>query len=158
MYSKLENFFKPYQYIGNESDIINDIFAIKTELQISIRGKHVKIHQTHARNVHNPSEVQLNEGCDSHVEDFLKNSPAKWHSAPTTYIPATAKDTLTTKDAVITSNYLQRLIDEWSTLKMRKFLQDGQGWTDETFQSIDWDNLETTITQNLQIIENRILT
>jgi hypothetical protein len=29
-YSKLDDFFKPNQHIGNESDIINDIFAIKT--------------------------------------------------------------------------------------------------------------------------------
>ena len=43
-YSKLDDFFKPNQHIGNESDIINDIFAVKTELQISLRGKHVKSH------------------------------------------------------------------------------------------------------------------
>ena len=30
---------------------------------------------------------------------------------------------------------------------MRKYLQDGQGWTDDTFQSIDWDNFETAITE-----------
>jgi hypothetical protein len=34
-YSKLDDFFKPNQHIGNGSDIINDIFAVKTELQIS---------------------------------------------------------------------------------------------------------------------------
>jgi hypothetical protein len=61
----------------------------------------------------------LNEGCDGHAEDFPKNSPAKWHSAPTASIPATAKATLTIKGAVITNNYLQRLIDAWSTIKMR---------------------------------------
>ena len=33
---------------------------------------------------------------------------------------------------------------------MRKYLQDGQGWTDETFQSIDWDNFETDITKTFK--------
>jgi hypothetical protein len=56
-YSKLDDFFKPNQHIGNESDIINDIFAIKTELQTSLRGKHVKSHQTPERNVCTPLEV-----------------------------------------------------------------------------------------------------
>ena len=36
-YSKLDEFFKPNQHIGNESDIINDIFAVKKGLQISLR-------------------------------------------------------------------------------------------------------------------------
>ena len=35
-YSKLDDFFKPNQHISNESDIINDIFAINTELYISL--------------------------------------------------------------------------------------------------------------------------
>ena len=119
------------------------MFAVKTELQISLRGKHVKSHQTLDRNVRTPLEVQLNEGCDGHADDFLKNSQEEWHSAPTASIPATAKATLITKGAVITNNYLRRLTDAWSTTKMHKYLQDGQGWTDETFQSIDWDNFET---------------
>ena len=59
-YSKLDDFFKPNQYIGNESNIINDIFAVKTKLQISLRGKHVKSHQTLERNLRAPLEVQLN--------------------------------------------------------------------------------------------------
>ena len=33
---------------------------------------------------------------------------------------------------------------------MGKFLQDGQGWTDENFQSIDWDNFETAITKTFK--------
>ena len=33
---------------------------------------------------------------------------------------------------------------------MRKYLQDGQGWTDDTFQSIDWDNFETAITKTFK--------
>jgi hypothetical protein len=60
--------------------------------------------------------VQLNEGCNGHAEDFLKKSPAKWHSAPTASIPSTAKATLTIKGAVITNNYLKRLTDAWSTM------------------------------------------
>jgi hypothetical protein len=149
-YSKLDDFFKPNQHIGNESDIINDIFAVKTELQISLRGKHVKSHQTIDRNVRAPLEVQLNEGCDSHADDFLKKSPPKWRSAPTATIPATAKATLIIKNAVITNNYLQRLTDAWSATKMRKYLQDGQGWTDDTFHSVDWDNFETAITKTFK--------
>ena len=31
---------------------------------------------------------------------------------------------------------------------MRKYLQDGQGWTDIIFHSIDWDNFETAITKS----------
>ena len=58
-----------------------------------------------------------------------------------------AKYTLTIKGTVITNSYIQRLIDAWSTIKMRKFLQDGQGWTDETFHSIDWDNFKTDLTK-----------
>jgi hypothetical protein len=94
--------------------------------------------------------VQLNERCDGHAEDFLLNSPANWHSTPTASIPATAKSTLTIKGAVITNNYIQCLINTCSTLKMRKFLQDEQGWTDGTFHSIDWDNLETAITKTFK--------
>ena len=30
---------------------------------------------------------------------------------------------------------------------MRKYLQDGQGWTDSIFHSIDWENFETAITK-----------
>jgi hypothetical protein len=74
-FSKLDEFFKPNQHIGNESDIINDIFAIKTELQISLRGKHVKSHQTPERNVRASLEVQLNEGCNGHADDLLKKHP-----------------------------------------------------------------------------------
>ena len=33
---------------------------------------------------------------------------------------------------------------------MRKYLQDGQGWTDGTFHSIDWDNFETAITKTFK--------
>ena len=71
-YSKLDDFFKTNKHISNESDIINEIFSIKTDLHISLRGKHVKRHQTPERNVRAPLEVQLNEGCDGHAEDFLK--------------------------------------------------------------------------------------
>ena len=60
-YSKLDDFFKPNQHIGNESDIIHDIFAVKNELQISLRGKHVKSHQTLDRNVRAQLEDQLNK-------------------------------------------------------------------------------------------------
>jgi hypothetical protein len=121
-YSKLDDFFKPNQHIGNESNIINDIFAVKNKLQISLRGKHVKGHQTLERNVRAPLEVQLNEGCDGHADDFLKHSPAQWHSVSTASIPATAKATLIIKGAVITNNYLKRLTDAWSTIKMRTYI------------------------------------
>ena len=53
-YSNLDDFFKPNQHIGNKSGIINDIFAIKTELQISLQGKHAKSHQTPERNIRAP--------------------------------------------------------------------------------------------------------
>ena len=76
-WSKLDEFFKPTQHIGNESDIINDMFAVKTELQISLRGTHVKSHQTLDRNVRAPLEVQLNEGCDGHADDFLNKLTPK---------------------------------------------------------------------------------
>ena len=68
-YSKPDDFFKPNQHIGNESDITNDIFAVKTEMQISLRGKHVKSHQKIDRNIIAPLEVQLNKGCDGHADD-----------------------------------------------------------------------------------------
>ena len=129
----------------------NDIFAVKTELNISLRVNHVKIHQTLDRNVRAPLEVQLNEGCDGHADDFLKNSQEEWHSAPTASIPATAKSTLIIKGAVITNSYLQRLTDAWSTVKMQKYLQEGQVWNDETFQSIDCDNFETAITKTFKL-------
>ena len=145
-YSKLDDFFKPNQHIGNESDIINDIFAIKTELQISLRGKHVKSHQTLKRGEPIPIEVQLNEGCDRHAEDFLLNSPDKWRSTPSAHIPVSAKATLSIDNIVVTNNYHKRLIDAFSTLNMHKYLQEKQGWTDETFQYIDWNSLETALT------------
>ena len=36
---------------------------------------------------------------------------------------------------------------------MRKFLQDGQGWTDEKFQHINWDNFDTVITKIFKLLK-----
>ena len=64
-------FITPSQHIGQESDIVTEILAVREELNVTLYPIHVKSHQDNDPNAKPTLGVQLNELCDAHAKLFL---------------------------------------------------------------------------------------
>ena len=106
-----ERLFKPGLYVGPESDIISDIIAIRTQLNLTLRGSHVHSHQNLKPGDTVPLEVQLNVGCDKYAGEFRNIADRRWHTRPTATSPPTALTSLTIANMLVTNNYQTRLLD-----------------------------------------------
>ena len=76
----MEKLFKPGLHVGPDSDIISNIIAICTQLNLTLRGSHVHSHQNLKPGDPVPLEVQLNVECDKHAGKFYNIADRRWHT------------------------------------------------------------------------------
>ena len=110
-YASIDKLFKPVLHTGPESDIIYDIIAIRTQLNINLRGSYVHSYQDLKPSDPTPLEVQLNEGCERYAGDFRSIIDTLWHTLHPAIPPPYVPDSLTIANKIITNTYRSRLSD-----------------------------------------------
>ena len=146
-YASMERLFKPGLHIGPESDIISDIIAIRTQLNLTLRGSHVHSHQNLKPGDPVPLEVQLNVGCDKYAGDFRNIADRRWHTRPTATSPPSAPASLTISNRLVTNNYQTRILDAYSSTAVRAYLLSRQpSWTESVMDTVDWYHLGIALT------------
>ena len=69
-YAYMETLFKPGLHVSPESNIISNIIAIRTQLNLTLRGSHMHSHQHLKPGDPVPLAVQLSVRCDKYAGDF----------------------------------------------------------------------------------------
>ena len=129
-------------HVGPESDIISDIIAICTQLNIALHGIHVHSHQNLKPGDLVPLEVQLNVGCDKYAGKFRNIADRRWHTRPTATSPPSAPASLTISNQLVTNDYQTRILDAYSSIAVRKYLLSRQpSWTESVMDTVDWYHL-----------------
>jgi hypothetical protein len=143
----MEKLFRPGLHVGPESDIISDIIAIRTQLNLTLRGSHVHSHQHLKPGDPIPLEVQLNVGCDKYAGDFRKIADRRWHTRPTAITPPSSPASLIIDNKLVTNNYQTRIQDAYSSIAVRKYLLERQpSWTESVMDTVDWYHLGIALT------------
>ena len=100
----------PKQKICPESDIVAEIIAVSSKIELTFIGNHVHSHQDQNANTPTPIEVVLNKECDDTAKHYLHNTQPAWRTLPTAGPPPTAIASIFINNKLITSNYHHRLI------------------------------------------------
>ena len=90
---------------NSNGDIITEIVAVRDELAVSFRCKHVHIHHPIGENSPAPLEIQLNEDCDEHAKKVMRRASTEWQSLPSAISPPSVADSLTISTPLVTKKY-----------------------------------------------------
>ena len=130
-YASMEFVFKPGLRVGPEFDII----AIRTQLNLTLRGSHVHSHQNLKPGDPVPLEDQLNVGSDKYAGEFRNIDDKRWHTRPTATSPPSAPASLTISNQLVTNNYQTLILDAYSSIAVRKYILSQQpSWTESVME------------------------
>jgi hypothetical protein len=129
--------------LGADYDLVNELKLSLEKYGINVTPKHVKGHQDSDKAYEELSfEAQMNCDCDKAADEHMHQPPdglAPRDSAP--FLPS-SKIGLLLDGKLITSNIEQHIRMQREGIKLQRRIMSKEGWTQHTFDSIDWDSHE----------------